>query len=165
MRPPRAAPLGAALLLATGCSQLQLASAGQTACAPKDIQISEVERGWSSEAWVATCGGKRYRCSSVASAWSVDYACKLDAETPMPDGAERPPADDAPPPETEPATDDDTDAASTGEAHASDEGTATEPTGTEPAAGDTGDAAEAGSSSEGDAAADPPATDDGDPTP
>ncbi len=99
MLSPRPTLLGAAVL-AAGCSQLQLASAGQTACAPKAIQISDVERGWNSEAWVATCGGKRYRCSSVATAWSVDYACKLEGEAPVPDGAEPVPPDEDTPPDT-----------------------------------------------------------------
>jgi hypothetical protein len=52
----------------SGCGYLtetrRQMSAGQTGCAPERIQVSEEER----VAWVATCDGRRYRCSAGAAA-------------------------------------------------------------------------------------------------
>jgi hypothetical protein len=75
----------------SGCGYLtetrRQASAGQTGCAPERIEVSEEERA----AWVATCNGRRYRCSAGA-----DASCTPEAPgnepaslppppTPMPD--------------------------------------------------------------------------------
>ncbi|RMG96324.1 MAG: hypothetical protein D6705_11560 [Deltaproteobacteria bacterium] len=97
--------LSSASLLATaGCSQLQLASAGPTACAPKEIEVRNVERSWKEESWEAVCKGVTYRCSQVATAWAVDVTCtEVEGQGPVPDAAEpgasagtEPSEDDAP---------------------------------------------------------------------
>ena len=76
---------------AGGCSQLQLASAGPTACAPKEIEVRNVERSWKEESWEAVCKGVVYRCSQVATAWAVDVACtKVEASEPARDEAAPP---------------------------------------------------------------------------
>ncbi len=93
--------VAAAALLVSGCSQLQLASAGPTACAPKEIEISNVQRGWKEESWQATCKDTTFQCSQVATAWAVDVTCTKTAaggpEGPVPDEAKPGPEDDATP--------------------------------------------------------------------
>ena len=42
------------------------ASSGQVGCSPSDVKISEEETGWGSKSWVATCHGRRFHCSQVA---------------------------------------------------------------------------------------------------
>ncbi len=63
-------------LLATGCSQLQVASAGEVGCAPTAIEIGNVKRAWASESWTATCADRVYQCSSMATAYAIDYSCR-----------------------------------------------------------------------------------------
>ncbi len=93
--------IAAVALLVSGCSQLQLASAGPTACAPKEIEISNVQRGWKEESWQATCKDTTFQCSQVATAWAVDVTCTKvaagGAEGPVRDEAKPGPEDDATP--------------------------------------------------------------------
>ena len=65
------------LLGATGCistDTLKLISAGHTGCTPDQLTISNVQGPGS--LWNATCNGKTYLCSGVATGKSsADYSC------------------------------------------------------------------------------------------
>lgn len=57
--------------------QLKMVSAGHTGCLPDENEISNVNYGLDgSGTWNATCKGKVYLCSAVASAGnSESYSC------------------------------------------------------------------------------------------
>ena len=57
-------------------SQLKLISAGHTGCTPENLTISNVRCLGSM--WNATCNGKTYLCSGVATGKSsADFSCAL----------------------------------------------------------------------------------------
>jgi hypothetical protein len=79
---------GGALLCAallTGCgAQLRAASAGQIGCSPDEVVIADNHAGWGSRTWKATCRGKDYSCSAVATGNNtsqVSCAPMADAST------------------------------------------------------------------------------------
>ncbi len=79
----------------TGCSPFsptearQQMSAGPTGCAPERVDVSEQE----SYAWVATCNGRRFRCSA-----GFPVVCTAE----QPGNAPPPPAPLPPPPPEKP---------------------------------------------------------------
>lgn len=50
--------------------QLRVASAGQTGCAPQQIEITDDVSTFSSRSWVAWCGAKPYQCSATSNSVS-----------------------------------------------------------------------------------------------
>jgi hypothetical protein len=55
---------------------LKVVSAGHTGCLPDDNQISIISaKADGSGLWTATCKGKTYLCSSVATAGVSSYSC------------------------------------------------------------------------------------------
>jgi len=66
-----------ALLSSTGCvstDTLKLISAGHTGCTPDQLTISNVQGPGSM--WNATCNGRIYLCSGVATGKSsAEYSC------------------------------------------------------------------------------------------
>jgi hypothetical protein len=75
---PMAAVIVGVLLGATACAvdtnALKLISAGHTGCSPDRLTISNVQsRGF---LWNATCNGKTYLCSGLATGKSsAEYSC------------------------------------------------------------------------------------------
>jgi hypothetical protein len=68
------AQLGVTACVST--SQLKLISAGHTGCTPDELTISNVQ-GLGSM-WNATCNGKIYLCSGIATGKSsADFSCAL----------------------------------------------------------------------------------------
>jgi hypothetical protein len=56
--------------------QLKTASAGHTGCAPEQLTISNLRSAGGGLLWNATCNGKTYLCSEVASGKSsAEYSC------------------------------------------------------------------------------------------
>ena len=68
----------AALFLANcdATHQLQAISAGQTGCAPDDIEITDDEPGFNSRSWVAWCNSERYQCFGARNTISCKAAAK-----------------------------------------------------------------------------------------
>jgi hypothetical protein len=72
----------AVMLSATACvpltDQLKTASAGHTGCVPEQLKISNIRSAGGGLLWNATCNGKTYLCSEVASGKSsAEYSCAL----------------------------------------------------------------------------------------
>ena len=72
------APCLVALFLANcdATHQLQAISAGQTGCAPEDIQITDDEPGFNSRSWVAWCNSERYQCFGARNTINCKVAAK-----------------------------------------------------------------------------------------
>ena len=71
----------AVLVATTACQtmitdQLKAVSAGHTGCTPDQLTISNHQYNMYGETWNATCNGKVYLCSGVASGKSSeDFSC------------------------------------------------------------------------------------------
>ena len=73
------APAMLAALFLANCDathQLQVISAGQTGCAPDDIEITDDEPGFNSRSWVAWCNSERYQCFGARNTISCKAAAK-----------------------------------------------------------------------------------------
>lgn len=64
------------LALLSGCASLAPLSAGQIGCADRDIVITESVSHLGSRTWVATCKGRRYRCTSSETRYDRDVSCR-----------------------------------------------------------------------------------------
>jgi hypothetical protein len=86
------ATMVAALFLANcdATQQLQAVSAGQTGCAPQDIEITDDEPGLGARSWVAWCNSERYQCSTAGNTANCSATSKASAQ-PMPAAPIEPP--------------------------------------------------------------------------
>jgi hypothetical protein len=77
---PMVAVILGALLGVTACvsltDRLKTISAGHTGCAPEQLTISNIRSAGGGSLWNATCNGKTYLCSAVATGKSdAEYSC------------------------------------------------------------------------------------------
>ena len=94
-----------------GSSYLRGASAAQLGCAPSEVEISEHGQTLSNETWLASCRGRVYSCTRIATGYGTALSCRKSRPEPQQNTAREPrpaPANDTPsiaaPPVTAPPT-------------------------------------------------------------